>query len=67
MWARLDRAAPTDIASNRERITGAIMSFYYKILYQLGITPWEEDPTQGPAAEQISTLFDREESRRSPP
>lgn len=43
------------------------MSFLYKVLYQLGITPWEGDPIQGPAAEQISTLFDREENSRRPP
>lgn len=43
------------------------MSFYYKVLYQFGITPWEEDPTHGMAAEQISALFDREERHRQPP
>ena len=43
------------------------MSLYYKILYQLGITPWEEDATKGAVADQFSTLFAREESRRQPP
>lgn len=43
------------------------MSLWYKILYKFGITPWEEDPTKGAAAEQISTLFDREENERQPP
>lgn len=43
------------------------MSLWYKILYQIGVTPWEEDPTKGVAMEQISALFDREESERQPP
>lgn len=43
------------------------MSLWYKILYQIGVTPWEEDPAKGPAAEQISMLFDREENNRQPP
>jgi SAM-dependent methyltransferase len=43
------------------------MSVWYKMLYQLGITPWEEDPTTGAAAEQISALLDREEHDRQPP
>jgi SAM-dependent methyltransferase len=43
------------------------MSVFYKALYKFGIAPWEGDPIQGPAAEQISTLFDREESSRRPP
>lgn len=38
------------------------MSLWYKILYQIGVTPWEEDPTKGAAAEQISALFEREEN-----
>lgn len=43
------------------------MSLWYKALYQFGLTPWEEDPTEGPAAEQISALLDREEDGREPP
>lgn len=43
------------------------MSLWYKILYQIGVTPWEVDPTKGAAAEQISELFDREENERQPP
>ncbi len=43
------------------------MSVYYRLLYQFGITPWEADPAQGPAAEQVSTLFDREEDQRERP
>jgi SAM-dependent methyltransferase len=43
------------------------MSFLYNVFYQFGITPWEGDPIQGPAAQQIAILFDREEkSRRLP-
>ena len=43
------------------------MSFLYRAFYQAGITPWEGDPIHGPAAEQISLLFDREESSRTVP
>lgn len=43
------------------------MRLWYEILYAIGITPWEEDPTQGAAAQQISTLFDQEENERQPP
>lgn len=41
------------------------MSRWYKVLYQIGVTPWEEDP-HGPAADQLSTLFLREEQDRPP-
>lgn len=43
------------------------MSLWYKILYQIGVKPWEVNPTKGPAVEQISMLFDREENGRQPP
>lgn len=43
------------------------VSVYYRLLYQFGITPWEADPAQGPAAKQVSTLFDREEYQRERP
>lgn len=43
------------------------MSLYYRVLYRLGIRPWEEDPTRGPAADQISRLLGREEEDRRPP
>ena len=43
------------------------MSFLYRAFYRFGITPWEEDPIRGRAAEQISLLFDREESSRTAP
>lgn len=42
------------------------MSLLYRAFYQLGITPWEGDPWQGPAAEQIATLFGREEGTSKP-
>ena len=34
------------------------------LFYRVGFTPWEDGAVQGPAAEQISGLFDREESSR---
>jgi SAM-dependent methyltransferase len=43
------------------------MSLWYKLLYQLGVTPWEEDATRGSVAEQFCALFDREENERQPP
>jgi SAM-dependent methyltransferase len=43
------------------------MSALYKIFYSLGFTPWEEGAGQGPAAAQISTLFEREEQGQEPP
>lgn len=43
------------------------MSLWYRFLYQVGLTPWEVDPRQGPASEQVAALFDREERGRQPP
>ncbi len=43
------------------------MSVFYKILYRVGFTPWESTLAQGPVAEQISAMFDREEVGRQPP
>ena len=43
------------------------MSLFYRIFYGLGITPWEDDSPQGPAATQIATLFAREEAGLEPP
>jgi SAM-dependent methyltransferase len=43
------------------------MSRWYKILYQIGFTPWEEDAAENTAAEQLATLFHREERGRRPP
>lgn len=42
------------------------MNVPYKLMYRVGLTPWERLPTL-PAAEQISTLLDREEHGRQPP
>ncbi len=43
------------------------MSLFYKVFYALGITPWEDDSPEGPAAQQIATLFAREERGSAPP
>jgi SAM-dependent methyltransferase len=43
------------------------MSVIYKILYQVGFTPWEGSAEQVPTREQISAMFDREEDGRQPP
>lgn len=42
------------------------MSVPYKLLYRVGLRPWERLPML-PVAEQISALFDREENGRQPP
>jgi SAM-dependent methyltransferase len=42
------------------------MSGAYRLLYRVGLTPWEK-MAQLPAAQQVSRLFDREEARRQPP
>lgn len=43
------------------------MSFFYRIAYGLGFTPWEHAGTHRPAADEIAALFDREEAERTPP
>lgn len=43
------------------------MSFVYKILYSVGVTPWEGSAKQARTREQISAMFDREENGRQPP
>lgn len=43
------------------------MSLFYKLAYALGFTPWENAATHQPAAEQVTALFDREQSERRPP
>lgn len=43
------------------------MSFAYKMLYQVGFTPWEEIATLPMVHEQISFLFEREERGRQSP
>lgn len=42
------------------------MSVPYRLLYRVGLRPWERLPML-PVAEQISALFDREENGRQPP
>jgi SAM-dependent methyltransferase len=42
------------------------MSFFYKLAYLIGMTPWEEMETL-PIAQQANSLLDREESERTPP
>jgi SAM-dependent methyltransferase len=43
------------------------MSVIYKILYQVGLTPWEGSAEQARTRAQISAMFDREENGRQPP
>ena len=43
------------------------MSFFYRLAYAVGFTPWEKASTHRPAAEQVSRLFDREQAERTPP
>jgi len=43
------------------------MSVFYRILYQVGFTPWEKFPTQFATAEQIAAMFDREQDGRHRP
>ena len=43
------------------------MSVIYRILYQVGLTPWEGSAEQAGARDQISAMFDREEDGREPP
>jgi SAM-dependent methyltransferase len=40
---------------------------FYKFAYRVGFTPWESADLERPVAEQISAMFDREESERQPP
>lgn len=43
------------------------MSLFYKAMYQLGLTPWEEAGQDPATAEKIGAWFDREQSGRQPP
>ena len=43
------------------------MSLGYRILYQVGLTPWEQIAEQPHATERICALFEREEAGREPP
>ncbi len=42
------------------------MSLFYRVLYSIGLKPWEQLPTSS-AAGQVATMFDREEEGREPP
>jgi SAM-dependent methyltransferase len=42
------------------------MSLFYKLLYRVGLTPWERLVAL-PASQQASELLDREEAGREPP
>ena len=42
------------------------MSRLYKVLYRLGVTPWERMPTL-PVSQQATAMLDREEGEREPP
>ncbi len=43
------------------------MSFAYKLLYQVGFTPWERMAMSPLIVDQIAALFAREEEGRQPP
>jgi SAM-dependent methyltransferase len=43
------------------------VSVIYRILYQVGFTPWEGSAEQARARAQISAMFDREENGLQPP
>jgi SAM-dependent methyltransferase len=43
------------------------MSVIYKLLYQVGLTPWEGSAEQARTREQISAMFDREQDGRESP
>ena len=40
---------------------------FYKVLYRMGLTPWEDPHSQGGSGEQVAAMFDREESERQAP
>jgi SAM-dependent methyltransferase len=40
---------------------------FYKAVYGIGLTFWENPRSQGRSGEQIAAMFDREESGRQPP
>lgn len=43
------------------------MSFFYRVLYRLGFTPWEEAAKHGPMREMTASLLDREQAGHEPP
>lgn len=44
-----------------------LLTLWYKLLYGLGVTPWEADPIQGGSSDQVAELFKREEKRQRRP
>ena len=43
------------------------MSFFYRVLYRLGFTPWEQAAKHGPMREMTASLLDREQAGHEPP
>jgi SAM-dependent methyltransferase len=43
-----------------------MVRLFYKLLYRIGVTPWEGLPDL-PVSDQVAALFDREEAGREPP
>jgi SAM-dependent methyltransferase len=62
---RLRRAPPRPCRPAAANVEHAVRRFY-KLLYRVGLTPWEGLP-ELPVSGQVSALFDREEADREPP
>ena len=43
------------------------MSVFYRLLYRLGFTPWEEATKHEATTAKVASLFDREQEGREPP
>lgn len=43
------------------------MSVFYRLLYRLGFTPWEEAAKHAPMTEKVASMLDREQTGREPP
>ena len=43
------------------------MSLFYRMAYAIGFMPWEKAGIHRPAADQVASLFDREQAERTPP
>lgn len=56
----------TDAREGARRHRGEV-SVAYRILYQLGITPWEQITHQPDATVRFRALYEREEAEREPP
>jgi SAM-dependent methyltransferase len=52
--------------ARRCRILFTALSLAYRLLYRIGLTPWEQMATHA-VAQQIATMFEREEAGREPP